>query len=111
LSNILPKLIKEENIVYAGFSAALYVISPTIHGADLVDDPNKIPEGYMSDFSWKGLSILDKSIAVHFKSDHSESEDIDKEIEYYKHHDLPFDVLRDGEVYFENGELKEFLRI
>ena len=41
----------------------------------------------------------------------TESEDIQKEIEYYKKHDLPFEVLRDGEVYFENGETKEFLRL
>lgn len=111
LNDVLPAMIEKEKIVYAGFSAALYVISPTLRGADLVDNPNVVPKEYLPEFSWSGLSILNTSIAVHYKSNHSESEAIDKEIEYYKVNNLPYEVLRDGEVYFENGESKEFLRI
>ena len=108
---VLPELLKENRLVYAGFSAALYMISPTLKGADLVDDPAEVPEGYAPDFSWNGLSILSTSIAVHYQSDHDESGDIDKEISYYKEHSIPFEVLRDGEVYFEDGDTKEFLRL
>ena len=81
LNQVLPKMVIEEKIVYSGFSAALCVVSASLHGFELVDDPINIPEGYNQEFTWDGLSFLEKPIAVHYKSDHSESEAIDKEIE------------------------------
>ncbi len=109
--NLLVELLKEDKLVYAGFSASLYVICPTLHGSELVDDPNIVPQGYAPEFSWEGLGILPKPISVHYKSDHAESADIDKEIGYFKEHGIDYEVLRDGEVYFEFSDTKEFLRI
>ena len=47
---------------------------------------------------WEGLGILDHIILPHYKSDHPESADIDKEVEFCKRNNIPFKTLRDGEV-------------
>ncbi len=96
------KFIKEKNIdpnfLYAGYSAGICVLSPTLHGLELVDDPNTVPQGYKSEIIWDGLDIIDYSIAPHYKSDHPESANVDKEVEYFMKHKLPFKTLPDGEV-------------
>jgi dipeptidase E len=47
---------------------------------------------------WQGLNILDYVIAPHYKSDHRESEDMDKAVEYMIDNKILFEALRDGEV-------------
>jgi hypothetical protein len=47
---------------------------------------------------WEGLNILDYVIAPHYKSDHRESEDMDKAVEYMIDNKILFKALRDGEV-------------
>lgn len=95
--------IKNPDFVYAGYSAGICVLSPTLHGLELVDDPNIIPEGYNPEIDWEGLKIVDFSFAPHYKSDHPESGMVDKEIEYFIKHKMSFQTLRDGEVIIVNN--------
>ena len=44
------------------------------------------------------------AIAVHFKSDHAESEAVDGEIAFYDKHAIPYRTLRDGEALIIDGE-------
>lgn len=101
---IIKKLVKEDKIVYAGFSAATVIATPDLHGLDITDDPNVVPLSYDPEIIWDGLGFIDFSVAVHYKSDHPESHLTDKEVEYYKEHNIPFKTLRDGEVLIKNGE-------
>lgn len=87
-----------KNIVYGGYSAGACILGPTLKGIDFVDDPNPKPFGEEHQTVWDGLHILDYAIAPHYQSDHPESEDIDKYIEYMIHHKIPFKALKDGEV-------------
>jgi len=89
---------KNPNFVYAGYSAGICVLSPTLHGLELVDDPNIVPQGYNLEIIWEGLDIVDFSIAPHYKSNHPESGNVDSEVEYFMKHKMPFQTLRDGEV-------------
>jgi dipeptidase E len=107
---IKDKILKNE-IVYAGFSAGIVILSSSLKGLEIVDDPSIVPEGYKPDFSWGGLDILNFHIAVHYKSDHSESEGIDKEIEYCEKNNIPYKTLRDGEVLVIDGEKIKFFRL
>ncbi len=107
---ILEKMLKEDSIVYAGYSAAVYVVSPTLRGAELVDDPEIVPEGYTKEFNWDCLGLISYSIAVHYKSDHPESALIDKEVEYYEQNNMPYKTLRDGEVIIINGDKEELCK-
>lgn len=96
------KLIRERNndqtFVYAGYSAGVCVLTPTLHGLELVDYPNIVPEGYSPEIIWEGLGIVDFSLAPHYRSDHPESERIEKVVEYFIKHKMPFKTLHDGEV-------------
>lgn len=88
------------DLIYAGYSAAVCVLSPTLRGYDIVDKPNNHLYGDYETI-YKGLGIIDWQFAPHFQSDHHESSDIDQEIAYYKKHNLPYKALRDGEFVIE----------
>ena len=63
----------------------------------IVDNPeNKQYGDYET--TWDGLGLIDWQFAPHFDSDHGESEDINKEIAYYKKYGMVFRALKDGEV-------------
>jgi dipeptidase E len=85
-------------IVYAGFSAGICVLAPTLHGIDLVDNPDFCPPGYEIETIWEGLSILPYSLAPHYKSDHHESKQIDDVVSYFIKYKMLYKTLRDGEV-------------
>jgi dipeptidase E len=96
------KIIKEKNkdlnFVYAGYSAGICVLSPTLHGIEFVDDPNIVPKGYKAEIIWDGLNIIKDILVPHYKSDHPESGMVDKTVEYYVKNNIKFKTLRDGEV-------------
>ena len=87
-----------DTLVYAGYSAGACVLAPTLRGIEFVDDPQIAPEGYKSDIIWEGLSLVDYCIAPHYKSNHAESELMDKTVEYFIEKKILFKALRDGEV-------------
>lgn len=95
---IISDLIKSNSLVYGGYSAGALVVTPTLRGVELVDDPGPVPEGYKKDFSWDGLALVDYSIAPHYKSEHPETEAIEKVVQYFEKNAMPFKTLRDGEV-------------
>jgi len=101
---IIKNLVQDDKIVYAGFSAATVIATPDLHGLDITDNPNEVPPSYDPEIIWDGLGFIDFSVAVHYKSDHPESHLTDKEIEYYKDHNIPYKTLRDGEVLIKNGK-------
>lgn len=88
----------DEEFVYAGYSAGICVLSPSLRGLDTVDSPNLIAEGYTPDVIWEGVGLIDFAIAPHYQSDHPESEAVDKLVEYYKKNQIEYKALRDGEV-------------
>lgn len=104
---IMKELLANDAIVYGGYSAGIDMLTPTLHGAELVDDPNIVPEGYESPIIWDCLGVLPYAIAPHYKSDHPESAAIDKSVEYLIGNHIPFMALRDGEAIVRNGEKEE----
>lgn len=102
---ILTESLLPTDFVYAGYSAAGCVLSQTLKGYDIVDDPNLRTFGDYETM-WEGLGIIDWQFAPHFDSDHHESDDVNKEIAYYEEHNMPYKKLRDGEVLiFEKNNL------
>ena len=86
-----------KNVIYAGYSAWICILWPTLECLKIVDDPNQKPYGEYETI-WEWLWILDYSIAPHYRSDHFESEDIEKEVQNMIDQKMLFKVLRDGEV-------------
>jgi dipeptidase E len=100
---VIQELVKTNKLVYAGYSAAFCVLAKSLHGVDLVDDPNAQSEGYSKETDWEGIGLLDFYPIVHFRSNHHETELVEKEYEYVKANNIPFKTFSDGNVYLVNG--------
>jgi dipeptidase E len=96
---VLQQVKHKDQFVYSGYSAGITVISPTLNGIHLVDDPNIVPPGYPSECSWDGLNLIPFCFAPHFRSDHPESAAIDNVVEYFIANKIPFIALQDGDVH------------
>lgn len=99
LADILVSMQDNDDFVYAGYSAGICILAPSLHGIDLVDDPNVKADGYPESLPWESLGMLPFSIAPHWRSDHPDSEYIEKSVAYFIENKVPFIALRDGEVY------------
>lgn len=100
--DVIIKSLLNNDIVYAGYSAAICVAGPTLHGIELCDDVNLIPEGYPQGTVWDGLGLIDFAIAPHYKSDHPESPMIDNVVDYFEQNKIPYKTLHDGEAIIIN---------
>ncbi len=108
---IVKEMLTKDEIVYGGYSAGVVILSPSMKGLEIVDDPNIVPEGYTPEFNWNGLGLVNYSIAVHYRSDHPESALVEKEVEYLEKNNISYKTLRDGEVIVINGEKENILRL
>lgn len=108
---IIKEMLTKDKIVYGGYSAGVVILSPSMRGLEIVDDPNIVPEGYAPEFNWQGLGLVDYSIAVHYRSDHPESELVEKEVEYLAKNKIPYKTLRDGEVIVTDGDKETILTL
>lgn len=97
--SVLHDRAEDDRFVYAGYSAGVCVLAPTLKGIHLVDDPEEISEGYAKEVVWDGLGVIPFCIAPHYRSDHPESEMIEKAVEYFIEHKMLFIALHDGDVY------------
>ena len=102
LDDILLEKVQDEHFVYAGYSAGICVVTPTLKGIHFVDDPDVIPVGYSEQIIWDGLGLVPFCFAPHYKSDHPETELVEKSVEFFIHTKIPFIALHDGEVYVED---------
>lgn len=95
---VLVEMIASRSFVYAGYSAGVCVLAPTLRGLELVDDPTEVPAGYEADVVWDGLGVLPFCVVPHYRSDHPESEDVERVVSHYVDTGVPFVALRDGEA-------------
>ncbi|HSX17733.1 MAG TPA: Type 1 glutamine amidotransferase-like domain-containing protein [Patescibacteria group bacterium] len=101
--NVVADLLAEDKIVYGGYSAGIDMLTPSLHGAELVDEPDIVPDDYQPDIIWECLGLVSYAIAPHYKSDHPESAAIDKSVEYLIDNHIPFIALHDGEAIVIKG--------
>jgi dipeptidase E len=85
------------SFVYGGFSAGVCVLAPRLEGLHHVDDASVRPYPG-SETSWKGLGILDYLVLPHFRSQHPESEAVERDVAYCAEHGIAVRTLRDGQV-------------
>jgi dipeptidase E len=101
LDEALKEKKTDTHFVYAGYSAAICVLAPTLKGLELVDDPHLVPVGYQPEIIWEGLGFLTYSFAPHYRSDHPESAAVEKLVQYFIQQKMLFKALHDGEVMIE----------
>jgi dipeptidase E len=104
---LITALLKQDALVYGGYSAGVSVLTPSLRGVELVDDPIVEPAGYKPGLIWEGLGILPYAVAPHYRCSHPESDDAGRYVQYCIDHHLLFKALTDGEVIVIDGELDE----
>lgn len=103
-ADVFEQLVKTEKIVYAGYSAAFCVLNDSLKGVELVDDKDAQAEGYEPDEIWQGIGLIDFYPIVHFRSNHHESDAVEKEYEFVVSNNIPHKTFKDGDVYLVDGE-------
>ncbi len=106
---IITDLLKNDQIAYGGFSAGVCVLAPSLEGIELVDPKDEIADGYDKEVVWDGLGVLGYAVAPHYKSNHPESDDIQKCVEYFADNHILFKTLRDGEIIVINGDKEKII--
>jgi dipeptidase E len=109
MDEVTTELLASDKLVYGGYSASIDMLTPSLHGAELVDDPTIVPAGYESPIIWECLGLVPYAIAPHYKSDHPESAAVDKSVEYFIDNHIPFIALRDGEAIVVDGASQEVI--
>lgn len=89
---------KNADMLYGGYSAGICVLTPSLKGLELVDDVAQKPYPEAQETIWDGLKVIDYAIVPHYKSDHPESELVDRVVAQYEQEGVKFVALRDGEV-------------
>jgi dipeptidase E len=103
---ILPDLIRDEQLVYAGYSAGPCVLAPSLRGLELCDEAEAVD----GEIIWDGLGLLDHAILPHLDSPgHPETELLEKVAELYERTGVPHLKLRDGQALVINGPHRELL--
>lgn len=101
--HIITDLLSRDQLVYAGFSAGIDMLVPSLQGVELVDDPHQIPDGYDPAIIWECLGLVDFWVAPHYRSDHPEAAAIEQSVQYMIDHHMPFIALRDGQAIVVDG--------
>lgn len=92
----LQKNCNNDNLLYIGYSAGICVLAPSLKGLELVD--KEINPYNLDEIIYEGIGLIDYSIAPHYKSEHKESQAVDRVVEYFNNNKLKYKTLRDGEV-------------
>lgn len=107
---VLPDLLRDDALVFGGFSAAVAILTPSLKGIEIVDDPHLVPAGYESDLVWEGLGLIPYAVAPHYRSEHPESESVERLVQHFIDNHVPFLALRDGEAIVVDGESESVVR-
>ena len=97
---VIDEFVANDKLVYAGYSAAFCVLYSSLRGVELVDDKDASADGYEPGEIWDGIGLIDFYPIVHFRSNHHESDDVEKEYSFILENDLPYKTFKDGDVYF-----------
>ena len=109
LDELLPELLARDALVYGGFSAGACVLAPSMRGLETMDDPGVVPLGYDPAPMWEGLDLLPYAIAPHYRSDHPESEAVERLVRRFIDDHVLFRALHDGEAIVVDGERHEIV--
>ena len=112
LDEILKRMLRDDKILYGGWSAGACITAPSLHGIEYGDrpQPDVVPNNYPTkETIWDGLGLVPFMIVPHYKSGWFGKE-ADKSISYFKKHNIVYKPLKDGQVIVVDGEKKEFLK-
>ncbi|GAA4471493.1 hypothetical protein GCM10023094_02300 [Rhodococcus olei] len=98
---VLTDLLREDALVYAGYSAGACVMAPSLRGLELVDDPGEVEPTCGVPVIWDGLGLIDDAIVPHYRSpgyEPAESALIEEIVHRYRRDGITHRALTDDEV-------------
>ncbi|HEY7260112.1 MAG TPA: Type 1 glutamine amidotransferase-like domain-containing protein [Trebonia sp.] len=102
---VLGELLAADALVYAGYSAGSCVLSPSLQGLELVDDPAAVTRAYGCQPVWDGLALLTEAFVPHYQSPgHPETAAIELVVTRYRAEGIPYRALHDGQALLINGQ-------
>ena len=103
-SEVAPELIRNDSLVFGGYSAATIIAAPDLLGSELMDNPHELPVGYKEQTSpMRALGLLDHYVACHYESRQPWAKNVPRYIDYITSKRKDVLKLKDGEVYIVNG--------
>lgn len=96
--NIFKQLLKKEDFFWGGYSAGICILSDSLKYIEQVDDANNFPYKEITSTIYEGLGLFNFALLPHYRSEHPESEMIEKEVERCIKNKWLFKALKDGEV-------------
>lgn len=106
LDKILKAGLKGDSFVYGGSSAGSIVMTKTLRGTELGDNPYEVPAGYQENIVWTGLGMIYPQLVPHYQSEWS-GDEAQAMADYFEHNGYAYETLRDGEVYIVDGDTEE----
>ncbi|NRQ37941.1 type 1 glutamine amidotransferase-like domain-containing protein [Nonomuraea sp. NN258] len=106
--DVIRRLLADDAVVYGGYSAGPCMLGPTLRGIEgEIDNPSFVPPGYEDTvLEWDALGVLPYVVAPHYRSDHVESAEIDRSVEYFIAHHIPFIAISDGQAVVIDGDTR-----
>jgi dipeptidase E len=101
---LLKDALARDALVYAGFSAGAVICYRSMHGLELIDDPNDAPMGYDPQIVWEGLDLLPYALVVHDGVDRSNPNSPHREKAFYGANAIPYRAIRDGQALVVDGQ-------
>lgn len=106
---VLRERLAEDSLVYAGYSAGACLMTPSLRGVELADDPDEVSPTCGIEPVWDGLGMVDRAIVPHWNS----ATDIDDAsraiVDGYLADGTPHWALTDHQVIVVDGDSVERL--
>jgi dipeptidase E len=108
LDEILMNDLRKDLFVYGGSSAGAILMTKTLRGTEMGDDPYVVPEGYEQEIIWSGLGMIYPQLVPHYQSAWF-GDEAQAMADYFEDNGLKYKGLKDGEVYVVDGAFEERL--
>lgn len=105
----LARLLADDALVYAGYSAGACLLTPDLHGLETMDDPNEVRTACGIEPRWDGLGLVDRPIVPHLASLTDPEGESDRLVARYRAEGVAHWALTDDDAIVVDGDRVEEL--